>query len=198
MSEENTPEEAQLEAALEADEAAQAQPESKEELQEPEKPRRASRAKQKADRARHEEALAQAPAPPEPTEEQKAAQAAREELEAKMIGLQGEIDEAQALIAERKAKIQEILVQLYPSAGESDRPVDAIRGYLKAQAAERQNRPMNQERLKGLLQAAGKAPIDAAFHRARARGMARPTRSPMAQAPAAASDQAQDATPSQE
>ena len=69
--------------------------------------------------------------------------------------------------------------ELYPHVVKSDSLVDAVRGHIKAQKKIRANRATNPERIKEILKAAGKAPIDAAFHRQRARGMKRPTRTPI-------------------
>lgn len=162
-----TDEQAQLEEALEA--TPQVSPAAEE---------TAAQAKKKADDARHREALAAAQAnAPEPDPDLEAELARRDAIREEMLAAQGRIDDAQAMIDAERAFMEAKAAELYPSARASDRPVDAIRGYLRGQAAERKNRPMNQARLKGLLEAAGKSPIDAAFHHARARGTKRPTRS---------------------
>ena len=87
------------------------------------------------------------------------------------------------------------MLELYPQQGENDPPSQAIRGYLNASARERQHRKLAPVRLKAILEKAGLAPIDAAFSRARGRGMARPARKVAKQAAAPAADQAKDATP---
>ena len=76
-------------------------------------------------------------------------------------------------------QLTELSAKLYPHVVKSDSLVDAVRGHIKAQKKIRANRATNPERIKEILKAAGKAPIDAAFHRQRARGMARPTRTPV-------------------
>ena len=76
-------------------------------------------------------------------------------------------------------QLTELSAKLYPHVVKSDSLVDAVRGHIKAQKKIRANRASNPERIKEILKAAGKAPIDAAFHRQRARGMARPTRTPI-------------------
>ena len=91
-------------------------------------------------------------------------------------------------------QLTELSARLYPHAVKSDSLVDAVRGHIKAQKRIRANRATNPERIKEILKQAGKAPIDAAFHRQRARGMGRPTRKPMAQAKPAG-DKAPGAAP---
>ncbi len=80
-----------------------------------------------------------------------------------------------------QARLTELSALLYPHAVKSDTLVDAVRGYVKAQKRIRANRASNPARIAEILKQAGKSPIDAAFHKQRARGMTRPRRSPAAQ-----------------
>lgn len=159
-------EESQLEAALETDVAAEPKPRRK---------RTASQEKKAADEARHKEALENTPRP-EPDPELEASIARKAELRKEIEDAQGRVDELQGKIDAEREFIQAKLLELYPTQAESDRPVDAIRGYLNRQAEERKNRPANRTMIENLLKTAGKAPVDAAFHHARARGTQRPTR----------------------
>lgn len=103
---------------------------------------------------------------------------AEEERKAEIFELLAEVDDeeeaAQAVVDECHEKTRELMGELYPHTIKSDRLVDAVRGHIAAQKKIRAHRATNPERLKELLKQAGKAPIDAAFHVQRARGMARP------------------------
>lgn len=103
---------------------------------------------------------------------------AEDERKAEIFELLAEVDDeeeaAQAVVDECHEKTRELMGELYPHTIKSDRLVDAVRGHIAAQKKIRAHRATNPERLKELLKQAGKAPIDAAFHVQRARGMARP------------------------
>ena len=154
--------------------------------------------KKAADKTRREKAI---------TEYQEAVDAApvNKELEAsdkKKAKLLAKLDDLAAEVAVHDAAIDvlrdesaAIVLELYPQQGENDPPSQAIRGYLNASARERQHRKLAPVRLKAILEKAGLAPIDAAFSRARGRGMARPARKVAKKAAAPAADQAKDATP---
>lgn len=164
---------------------------------EPEKPKKkltgaaAAAQKKKADKIRRD---AEIEAVQEnqvgPTDEQLEAQEAKDAIvdELHEIDLEArELEESAQVLRDKSA---ELLLQLYPQQGPNDPHHIAVRGYLKAAHNERQNRSLAPARLKALLQAAGRAPIDAAFSRARGRGMARPNRSAPKSATPPAGDQA--------
>ncbi len=136
-----------------------------------------------------------APRPQDITEEEAREIHRKEDLQTVLVGIAQEILDCEMSIEELKVKSREIMAEIYPQTVESDRHVDAVRGYLKSSQAERQNRGAHPARLKELLARAGKAPIDAAFQRARSRGSARPTRPLVGNAGPAAADQAKGATP---
>lgn len=122
--------------------------------------------------AEHQEAVANAPVDE--------ALAKSDKKKAKLLDKMDEIaaeilehDEAINVLREESAAL---ILQLYPQQGENDKHSVAVRGYLNASARERQHRKIAPARLKSLLEKAGLAPIDAAFSRARGRGMARPNR----------------------
>lgn len=140
------------------------------------KPRtEAQKEKRKADDARRKAAIAEAPRP-EPSKEQSADAKRKAALQEELAAVQADIAEAEGIIAGAKERVGELLQEIYPSLGKSDRHVDAVRGYIKSEKELRANRALAPARLKAMLQAAGKAPIDAAFSVQRARGMARPVR----------------------
>ena len=112
-----------------------------------------------------------------PTEEQLEAQAAKDAIVDELHEIDRQARKLEAKSQVLRDKSAELLLQLYPQQGPNDPHHIAVRGYLKAAHNERQNRSLAPARLKALLQAAGRAPIDAAFSRARGRGMARPNRS---------------------
>ncbi len=122
--------------------------------------------------AEHQEAVAKAPV----NEELAASDKKKKKILAKLDELAAEVavhDEAINVLREESAAL---LLELYPQQGENDKHSVAVRGYLNASARERQHRKIAPARLKSLLEKAGLAPIDAAFTRARGRGMARPAR----------------------
>jgi len=132
----------------------------------------ADKARREAAIAEHQEAVANAPV-----------DEALAESDKKKAKILGRMDELAAEVAEHDEAINvlreesaALLLQLYPQQGENDKHSVAVRGYLNASARERQHRKIAPARLKSLLEKAGLAPIDAAFSRARGRGMARPAR----------------------
>jgi len=138
----------------------------------------AQKAKRKADDARRKAAIKQAQDDaPKPSKEVKAEDDRKAKLQEELAAVQADIAEAEGVIAAAKERCVELLNEIYPSLGKSDRHVDAVRGYIKSEKELRANRAMAPARLKAMLEAAGKAPIDAAFSAQRARGMKRPTRS---------------------
>lgn len=122
--------------------------------------------------ARITQAVSEMGETPEPVVDER-----REELEARLQECADVLEKLEASVDEVKAEARDIVNKLHPQNIKSDRHVDAVRGYLKASAEDRANRGMHPARLKEMLTKAGMAPIDAAFQRARARGMTRPTRS---------------------
>jgi hypothetical protein len=141
--------------------------------------------------AEYQEAVAAAPV----NKELEASDKKKAKLLEKLDALAAEVavhDEAINALREESAAL---LLELYPQSGENDPPAVAIRGYINASARERAHRKLAPARLKALLEKAGLAPIDAAFSRARGRGMARPARKAVKQAAPPAADQAKDATP---
>ncbi len=159
-----------------ADSAGDAPANSPAEAPKARKPRTdAQKAKRKADDARRKAAIQEAQdarpeAEDDPDSERKAA--IREELQA----VADDMEEAEAHLDKCKTRTKELLAELYPAMKANDRHVDAVRGYVASQKAMRANRALAPARLKAMLEAAGKAPIDAAFSTQRARGFARPTR----------------------
>ena len=139
-------------------------------------PPSAAQAKKAADAPRRAQAIAAAP-PPLITvteEEDKRRAGIQERLEAVQIELDGHLSG----IEDCRKAARDLMAELYPHAVESDTLVEAVRGHIAAQKVIRANRASNPERIKEILRAAGQAPIDAAFHRQRARGTRRPTRNP--------------------
>ena len=136
--------------------------------------------KKAADTGRRETAIDAAERTREPVdaEEEKRKNVIREKMEAVTAERDGLLDEAEAC----QARLRELSAELYPHSAKSDTLVDAVRGHIKAQKTIRANRAGNPARIAEILKQAGKAPIDAAFHRQRARGMSRPTRTPAAAA----------------
>ncbi len=107
-------------------------------------------------------------------EEEKRKNAIREEMQDVTAERDDFLDEAELC----QVKLRQLSAELYPHSAKSDTLVDAVRGHIKAQKKIRANRAGNPARIAEILKQAGKAPIDAAFHKQRARGMTRPTRSP--------------------
>ena len=153
----------------------------------------AQKEKRKADDVRRKAAIEASPRP-ERTEAEKADAKRKAGIQDELIAAEAEITEAEDHIASCKERCKELLNELYPQLGASDRHVDAVRGYIASEKKIRANRALQPARLKALLEAAGKAPIDAAFATQRARGMARPTRKPPAAASTGEGDAGKDAT----
>lgn len=141
--------------------------------------------------AEHQDAVAGAPV----DKEFAAGEKKKAELLDKLDGLAAEVATHDAAINGLRDESAALLLELYPQQGENDKHAVAVRGYLNASARERAHRKLAPARLKALLEKAGLAPIDAAFSRARGRGMARPARKVATKAAPAAADQAKDATP---
>lgn len=154
----------------------------------------AQKDKRKADTARRKEAIAIAPRAPDPSKEDEAEQNRKAELRAKMAVIQGEIDDLQAASDEKREELKQTSAELYPHLEASDHHVDAVRGYIASQKAIRAGRASNPARIKAILEAAGKSPIDAAFSAQRARGAKRPVR-PQGMPKPTGGDAAPGATP---
>ena len=133
--------------------------------------------KKAADTTRRKTIIAETERPREAVdpEEEKRKNAIREEMQKVTADRDALLDEAQAC----QDKLTQLSQELYPHAAKSDTLVDAVRGHIKAQKRIRANRQSNPARIAEILKQAGKAPIDAAFHRQRARGQSRPTRTPV-------------------
>jgi hypothetical protein len=143
----------------------------------PRKPRtQAQKDKRKADDARRKKAIADAPRAPDPSKEDAAEQERKAELRAKMAVIQGEIDDLETAADEKRTELRATSGELHPHLTASDHHVDAVRGYIASQKKERANRASNPARIKAILEAAGKSPIDSAFSAQRARGAKRPAR----------------------
>lgn len=141
--------------------------------------------------AEHQDAIAKAPV----NEELQKADEVKDDIRDRMDEIAAEVAVHDEAINVLRDESSELLLELYPQQGENDPPSIAIRGYINASARERQHRKLAPIRLKAILEKAGLAPIDAAFSRARGRGMARPIRKAAKKAAPAAADQAKDATP---
>ncbi len=131
--------------------------------------------KKAADTTRREATIADSPAADTTVqdEEDKRKAGIYEKLEA----VQAELVEALAAVDDCRDKASELMAELYPHSAESDKLVDAVRGHIKAQKKIRASRATNPARIAEILKAAGRSPIDNAFHVQRARGMGRPVRS---------------------
>ena len=134
--------------------------------------------KKAADTTRRKATIANADRPATVVDEaeEKRKAAIQEELALCEAELQEHLDGIEAC---RKESAR-LMGELYPHMTESDSLVDAVRGHIAAQKKIRASRASNPARIAEILKAAGKAPIDAAFHRQRARGQSRPTRSQVA------------------
>jgi len=133
--------------------------------------------KRKADAARRKEAIAIAPRAPDPSKEDEAEQKRKAELRAKMAEIQKRIDDLETSSEEEREELRVVSAKLYPHLEASDHHVDAVRGYISRQKELRAVRASNPARIKAILEAAGKSPIDSAFAAQRGRGMKRPARS---------------------
>lgn len=143
-------------------------------------PVKAAQAEKKtADSKRRKKAIADAPRPPDPSKEDLKIQAEKEEIRAKMADVQdqldGHLDECELC----RDELRRLSSELNPHLGGSDHHVTAVRGYVASQKELRRTRASSPERIAAVLKAAGKSPIDAAFAKQRARGQARPTRTPI-------------------
>jgi hypothetical protein len=165
-------------AVVEPPEAPPAAPESEAKASPaPRKPRtQAQKDKRKADTERRKKAIAEAPRAPDPSKEDAAEQDRKAELRAKMAVIQGEIDDLETAADEKRVELRATSAELHPHLTASDHHVDAVRGYIASQKKERANRASNPARIKAILEAAGKSPIDSAFSAQRARGAKRPAR----------------------
>lgn len=151
-------------------------------------PAQAQADKTKADADRREKAIADAPRPPDPSKEDKAEQKRKDDIRAKMAETQAEIDDLEAGIDEKKDELLALSSELYPHLVESDHHTTAVKGYIESQKNLRRTRASSPETLKRMLAEAGKAPIDAAMSRKKARGGQRPTRPGVTPGNAAASE----------
>jgi hypothetical protein len=104
------------------------------------------------------------------------------EIQAKLAEAQAELEDHLEGIEGCRERMRDLMAELYPHTAESDKLVDSVRGHIAAQKKIRKSRASNPARIAEILKAAGKAPIDAAFQRQRARGQSRPTRTPAAKA----------------
>lgn len=154
----------------------------------------AQKDKRKADAARRKQAIADAPRPPDPSEEDQADQKRKDDLRAKMAEIQGEIDDLDGATQAKKDELRDVSRELYPHLEKSDRHVDAVKGYIASQKELRATRSANPARIKAILEAAGRAPIDQAFRSQKSRGAQRPQR-PQAAATPTGGDAAPGATP---
>ena len=134
--------------------------------------------KKAAEGKRRDKVIAETDRPREAVDpdEEKRKNKIREEMEAVTADRDAFLEEAQGC----QDRLGELSAELYPHSAKSDSLVDAVRGHIKAQKKIRANRQSNPARIAEILKAAGKSPIDAAFHKQRARGMTRPRRSPAA------------------
>ena len=137
-----------------------------------------SQAEKKAsDTTRRRKAIADAPdLKPLPGEEEE--EKRRASIRAAIDEVQEALDEALALAEECRGNLRDLMADLYPHLTGSDKLVDAVRGHVAAQKKIRANRASNPARIAEILKAAGRSPIDQAFHVQRARGARRPTRTP--------------------
>ncbi|MCK5317141.1 MAG: hypothetical protein KAJ55_04470 [Anaerolineales bacterium] len=131
--------------------------------------------KKAADTTRRTRAIADSPAPD--TTASDAEEKRKAAIYEKLDAVQGDLLEAQAAVETCKGRARDLMAELYPHAQESDKLVDSVRGHIAAQKKLRASRASNPARIAEILKAAGRSPIDQAFHVQRARGMGRPTRS---------------------
>ncbi len=131
--------------------------------------------KKAADTTRRKETIAASPTPDTSVED--AEDKRKAGIYEKLETVQGELVEALAAVDACRDRASELMAELYPHSAESDKLVDAVRGHIAAQKRIRASRATNPARIAEILKAAGRSPIDNAFHVQRARGMGRPTRS---------------------
>lgn len=145
---------------------------------------RAASEKRDADIARRDKAIAAAPRPPDPSEADLEEQTRKADLRQRMNAVQNDIDELGLATDEKKEELKALSAELYPHLVASDHHTTAVKGYVESQKALRRTRASNPETLKRMLALAGKAPIDAAMTRQKARGQKRPERQPAGVIPA--------------
>lgn len=132
--------------------------------------------KKVADTTRRKKAIADTVTPELPLDEEEEKRKAS--IRAAIAEVQEALDEALALAETCRGNLRDLMADLYPHMTGSDKLVDAVRGHVAAQKKIRANRASNPARIAEILKAAGRSPIDQAFHVQRARGARRPTRSP--------------------
>jgi hypothetical protein len=132
--------------------------------------------KKAADTTRRKKAVADAPAVD--TNDQDEEDARKAKIYDQLEAVQAEVDEHLDAVKSCKAQARDLMAELYPHSLQSDTLVDAVRGHIAAQKKIRASRASNPARIAEILKAAGRSPIDQAFHVQRARGARRPTRSP--------------------
>ncbi len=132
--------------------------------------------KRAADTTRRKKAIAAAPDPV--TVVQDAEDKRKAGIQEKLTAVQAELDGHLAGVETCKTQARELMAELYPHATRSDTLVTAVRGHIAAQKKLRATRAGNPARIAEILKAAGRSPIDQAFHVQRARGARRPVRSP--------------------
>jgi hypothetical protein len=131
--------------------------------------------KKAADTTRRKKVIADTETPELPLDE--AEEKRKAGIRAAIEEVQEALTEALALAETCRADLRELMADLYPHMVDSDKLVDSVRGHIAAQKKIRANRASNPARIAEILKAAGRSPIDQAFHVQRARGMGRPTRS---------------------
>lgn len=146
---------------------------------------RAASEKRDADVARRDKAIAAAPRPPDPSERDLEEQKRKADIRQRMKAKQDDIDDLQAAVDANKVELRALSAELYPHLQASDHHTTAVRGYVESQKELRRTRASNPETLKRMLALAGKAPIDAAMSRQKARGQKRPERPQAGVIPAA-------------
>lgn len=111
---------------------------------------------------------------PEPDPALVASDEARADLMEALHELDASAKELETSLDEIRQSQGELLLTLYPQQGPNDPHYKAVRGFLKASAAQRRHRAIGPERLKSMLKLAGMSPVDASMQRARFRGANRP------------------------
>jgi len=132
--------------------------------------------KKTADATRRKKAIAAAPPPDTMAQDEEDTRKAG--IYDRLEAVQTELDEHLEAVESCKAQARELMAELYPHSTGSDKLVDAVKGHIARQKEIRANRQSNPARIAEMLKAAGRSPIDQAFHVQRARGARRPTRSP--------------------
>lgn len=153
------------------------------------------KAADKSRNARIHQATQEMPVPAQQSDEDKKNAQRIDGLNLRLVELAEDEDKALTRIDEIKAETREIMAELYPHTVKSDPFADSVRSYIRSSQVERANRGAHPARLKELLTRAGMAPVDAAFQRARARGMSRPTRTMAPQGGKPPADQGGTKTP---